>query len=356
MSIDDKIGLISDDVYTIKDIKILKIGNQYKCFKYKENGLKDLGIDNKFNTIYRQSSWELVLTTEDGNDVCLVDLYNKNIYTYSLNEIELVDIYRDYIHRNLSLELINDMQDEKSKDKVSVYNDYLYIQTHSKIGNIHCICDTNCKKWILSPLDNADEVYNYRNGISLASIGRGLRLIYCNKVIADGICRFPDVIHYNDAIYLNCLIVDKEDNKLIEIKGSEAREVLRFRGILKHTCQEGIILKEEWDKRQEYSNNKENLISDKVYELIDLKNYNIKKRVKILLETYENYLSYNYEYWKDKKLMSYTNKNEQEIVFMNTIDGNTIIGNKEDIIVYGDIQKRLVLINIKTKEIYIWYY
>ena len=348
MAFIDKLMVISDEVYKIRDISLFRLNNTYKCFIDNGKLIKELDIDERYNTMYAKSSWELILTTKDKQDICLIDIYRNKLYYYNLCKDDIREIYRKYIYRNLSKDLISDMSNEDSKKSVLVIDGGTCktIDTVAKSGGIQCLCDAECENWIISPLDRGINIHNYYKDIIITN-DSSCRLIYKNKIYDDTLVFIPDIIDYKGKRYLNCVVQQGNElhHKIKLIDTDAIRDVvLAYTNNIKYTCQEGIILKED---------------NNGLYELIELgSNKKFKYELRILLEM--NLLRYVslYDYTKDKKLLSYTNEDGQEIAVMNTVDGYVTLGNINDLDIKGDIKKRLIIIiiNKANRVIYIVLY
>ena len=342
----EKIQAISDEVYNVKHTYLFKIGNRFKCYTFRNNKIEEIYIDERFNQIECLFEWIIILRDKNNADLCVINVYKNDIREYKWGTGMRERIYREYIEDNLSREFIRDATIHSNKDKysVSINKQEGYIYTCFNINGIkeiNGICDSNYNEWIITPFDNLQNVDDYGNNLWVLRLNGYNKIFYKGKISNYNLFEFPIYIYTKNNTYLNCRYSENGNNYtlILKLDGNEYKEYIKSEGLIEYTCQNGIILK-PID------------IKTRIYNMMELDTYKIiKSNIQILLQQAVTRVDIKYSY-TNKRVMSYIDRNGKEVIFTNTIDGNTIIGNREDIQICGDIHKRLVLINNRDKEIY----
>ena len=225
----ENIRLVSDKVYKIRDTYLCKIGNIFRCYIVKNNKTHELEIDSRFNTIYKLCDWIIILADRNSAEVCVINVYKHNTKVYKWQTDREEKLYREYIKTSLSNEFIQDLILYSKKDSNAVninkYNDYIHLRFNiSGIHEINAICYSDCKKWLLTPLDNLTRVKDYGYGLWVLGLNGYSHIFYKGKVSDYTLIDFPVCIEGNSgnkSVIFNCNKMGKYFRLIFKLDGSE---------------------------------------------------------------------------------------------------------------------------------------
>ena len=341
----NKIGLISDEVYNIKDILLAKVGNTYKCFINKKDNIIELYIDKRYNKIYRIYEWLIILMDLKTYDMCLIDVYKKKINEYKYTNKLLFKLYKDYISSKIEAGIVDDIQQygNKYKDELNITNandkTFIYFNIQDN-ENVYLIYDNKTKDYIIC---NLEKIYRIEkeDTIILIKVGKKYKIIYNYSLIDYELSSIPKYIEYNGISYLICMLYKEKVYKVLKFKDNNCIEQVSSNIPIEYTSKKNIVL---------ISNNRGN--KDYEYDMVNIENKQvIMKDISIKIGRGINNSSEKYTYRDIIRVLKHRIQNK-DIIFINMAKGNIEIGEQSKLKLYGNINSRITIIDKSSNEIY----
>ena len=325
----NKLQLICDKYYKIKDLSLYKIDNTYNCFIEGENGIKSLDLEYSFNTAILCANWLVILYSPDENGkCCLIDTYNYSVtyVEHSQNRSNLTESICSYMDTHISKEFILDLYNTQICDyelinievDEGIYKSDIKIRFIDTLQTYTAICDNTFENWIIKPSQKLDSILNIDKDISVISNNFKSKIIYKGKLNNTEYNSCREVYKYNNktAIRLEYAFDTDNNNVIIEFNGNSYKEIIRYSGEIRKTSKSTVILKPV------YKDN--NIIH---YEMID-----IAKGIKFAYPIYLNCIpDINGVRYKSELYVLFYKKGNKIIAFENNFNKHICFGNLDDL-------------------------
>lgn len=343
----NKLKLICDEHYFIKDIRIFKIDGAYSCFIEHDNCVKQLNIDCNFNELSTYSNAIIIFRNNKYNKYCLIDTYTYNIIYCDAGK-DFEDTIANYIDTHLSKEFILDLcslNTDSSKDiNVTIdekkYHTQIQIRFNRTHNTIEAICNNKFDTWAVKASEGTEFIIVINSYISLAYKNDECYIVYKGIRSNNKYARYLRNINLGDKILVIFESFDTDiESKIVEFTRDGYKDILTYKGKLVDTCNSSIVLKPVY--KDNYTINH--------YELINLEKqvifgYPVTRQdilgVRPGISGISGFID-----------LFYYKQNNDTIAFLITHKKLIILGNVNDLTVIGKSLIKSIIINNKTKKV-----